>query len=613
MRQQLQWIVLVSAMSVGVCGWAQNRPAASGPGTEIGFATWQNSCAVCHGNLNVPQAASPDAIRLMSPEMIYDSLASSAHPQIADMPDITRVRVAEFMAGRSMGSAGAGDASRMPNRCAANPTFAGISQAPSWNGWGANLSNTRFQPGEQAGLGIGDVPKLKLKWAFGYPEGLSSNAQPTVAGGRVFVGNDNGYVYSLDAETGCVYWSFETGSIVRGSVMVGPVTGHGATRYAVYFGDGHANVYAVDVQNGELLWKNRVDPHFVARITAGVKLYGGKLFVPVSSSEEFSSGNPAYPCCTSRGSVVALDANTGEQIWKAWVVPGEPKPYATQPNGVTVYKPAGGAVWNTPTVDPVGHAVYFGTGDATTAPPPPTTDGVMAVDIDTGELLWAYQATVGDVFMGGCGGENKSPACPEPLGPDMDIGNSPILATLPDGKRVLMGGTKAGDVFAMDPDDNGKLLYRVNLAGGEIGGTNRFGGGGIVWGGAAGQRFAFYGDGGAGLIAFDPATGQPGWQFKPEAGSGRVSLGAAPTTIPGVVFQGATNGMLYAVSTADGKELWSFDTSQTFDTVNDIPAHGGSIASTGAVVVGGMVFIGSGYGISSAASGGNVLLAFGID
>jgi polyvinyl alcohol dehydrogenase (cytochrome) len=195
----------------------------------------------------------------------------------------------------------------------------------------------------------------------------------------------------------------------------------------------------------------------------------------------------------------------------------------------------------------------------------------------------------------------------------MDVGNSAVLAALPDGKRVLLGGTKAGDVFAMDPDAGGKLLYRVNLAGGEPGGTNRFGGGGIVWGGAMGQVHAFYADGGAGLIAFDPATGERVWQFKPSPVGRGSSLGAAPTTIPGVVFTGSTNGTLYAVSAVDGKQLWSFNTAQSFDTVNKVPAHGGSIASTGAVVAGGMVFIGSGYGISSGASAGNVLLAFGTE
>ena len=310
------------------------------------------------------------------------------------------------------------------------------------------------------------MPQLRLKWAFGFPTGVSANAQPSVVSGRVFVGSDNGYFYSLDARTGCVYWSFEAGSIIRNAPTVGPITGQGAARYAVYFGDGHANVYALDAQTGRQLWKTKADPHVVARITAGSTLYGGKLFVPVSSSEEFSSGNPGYSCCTARGSVVALDANTGKEIWKAWVVPEEPKPWLTQPNGVVLYKPAGGAVWNAPTVDPVRGAVYFGTGDATTGPPAVTTDAIMAVDINTGKLLWHYQATEGDVFMGGCNGAEKSPACPTPMGPDMDIGNSPILVNLPDGKRAVLAGTKSADVFALDPDASGKLLYRVNAAGG---------------------------------------------------------------------------------------------------------------------------------------------------
>ena len=188
-------------------------------------------------------------------------------------------------------------------------------------------------------------------------------------------------------------------------------------------------MYALDAQTGNLLWKTRADSHFVARITAGVKFYNGKLFVPVSSSEEFNSGNPGYSCCTARGSVVALDANTGKQIWKAWVIPEEPRPYKTMASGVTLYRPAGGAVWNSPTVDPVRNAIYFGTGDATIAPSPRTTDGIMAVDIDTGRLLWSYQATSNDVFMGGCTGTERSDACPTPMGPDMDIGNSPILVT----------------------------------------------------------------------------------------------------------------------------------------------------------------------------------------
>src|SRR4029079_6840651 len=121
----------------------------------------------------------------------------------------------------------------------------------------------------------------------------------------------------------------------------------------------------------------------------------------------------------------------------------------------------------------------------------------MAVDINTGKLLWSYQATENDVFMGGCNGPVKSEACPTPLGPDMDIGNSPILRTLPNGKRILITGTKDGDVIGLDPDNQGALLYRINAAGGPVGG-GRGGRGTIVWGGAADDQFAYYGVAGGG-------------------------------------------------------------------------------------------------------------------
>jgi polyvinyl alcohol dehydrogenase (cytochrome) len=637
MKKAVQVLTVLVAIAFNVIVWAgavhpqaapqpqapavasQAPAAAAGqrglPGTESGIATFQTRCSLCHNN-PVQGAPTASAIREMSPEKIYDSLATgSMQKQSEGLSDIEKRRVAEFMSGRPMGSSKVGDAKTMSNQCRSNPALSNPAAGAAWNGWGADLGNTRFQSAQSAGLTAAQVPRLKLKWAFGYPAGESANGQPTVAAGRVFVGGDNGFVYSLDAATGCVYWSFENGSIVRNAVTVGPITGQGAARYAVYFGDGHANVYAVDAQNGKLLWKTKVDPHFVARITAGLKFYNGRVFVPVSSSEEFRSGTRDYPCCTSRGSVVALDANTGKQIWKAWVVPDEPKPYRTQPNGVILYRPAGGAVWNSPTVDPVRQAVYFGTGDATTAPSPKTTDGVMAVDINTGKLLWSYQAHENDVFMGGCGGATRSEACPEPMGPDLDIGNSPILKTLPNGRRVLLTGTKTGEVFGLDPDNNGALVFRVSATGAPATGA-RGGRGSIVWGGAVDDQHAYYGAGGAGLVALRPSNGERVWAFTtpaPAAGGRGGSLGAAPTAIPGVVFEGASNGMLYAVSAADGKQLWEFNTAREFETVNMVAARGGAITSTGAVVVGGMVFVGSGYAISSGASGGNVLLAFGID
>jgi polyvinyl alcohol dehydrogenase (cytochrome) len=455
---------------------------------------------------------------------------------------------------------------------------------------------------------------------------MSSNGQPAIAAGRLFVGSDNGYLYSLDAKTGCAYWSVETGSIIRNAPVVAPVAVQGPpapaaspaapARHTVFFGDGRANVYALDAQTGKQIWKTRVDSHVMARVTAGLKFYNGKLLVPVSSSEEVNGGSPNYSCCTSRGSVVALDASTGKQIWKAWAIANEPGPYKTMANGVVLYRPAGGAVWNSPTVDPVRNAVYFGTGNATTAPAPPTTDGIMAVDADTGKLLWSFQSTQNDVFIAGCSGAERSDACPTPLGPHMDVGNSPLLITLPDGKRLLLAGTKSADVIALDPDNRGSVVYRVNAAGGPINVTGRAARGSIVWGGAADGQQVYYGAGTAGLVALKPASGEVAWTFRgpSQSENGRsVALGAAPTAIPGVVFQAAGDGRLFAVSSTTGALLWQFNTAQDFKTLNNVMARGGAIASSGAVVVDGMVYIGSGYAVTSGATAGNVLLAFGIN
>ena len=629
MKKHMQ-LLAVSAWGIGVLVWVgafqpqvagQAPPPAFAPGTESGFATFQTTCAQCHGNPNVDRAPSPEALREMTPEKIYTALTTGLmQTQASALNDGQKKAVAEFMAGRPMGSAKSGGSETMGFQCRTNPPLADPASRPSWNGWSPDLSNTRFQPANVARLTAAQIPKLKLKWAFGFSSGVSANAQPTVASGRVFVGSDNGYVYSMDAKTGCVYWSFETGSIIRNAITVGPVKnveGNPTAKYAAFVGDGHANVYAINAQDGKLLWKTKTDPHFVARITAGIKYFDNKVIVPVSSSEEFSSGNPGYSCCTSRGSVVALDASTGKQIWKAWVIPDEPKPYKTMANGTVLYAPAGGAVWNSPTIDPVKRAIYFGTGDATTAPSPKTTDAIMAVDLDTGKFLWAYQATENDVFMGGCNGPNASDACPKPMGPDMDIGNSPILKSLPNGKRVLIAGTKSADIFALDPDDNGKLLYRIHPLGQPIGGGGR-GRSSIVWGGAADGRLAYYGIGGGGLAAVQQATGEVAWLFTlppPADGRGRgVSLGAAATAIPGVIFEGASDGTLYAISAADGKQIWSYPTAKEFETINRVfPAHGGAISTSGAVVVDGMVYVGSGYAVGSGASGGNVLLAFGVE
>jgi outer membrane protein assembly factor BamB len=192
-------------------------------------------------------------------------------------------------------------------------------------------------------------------------------------------------------------------------------------------------------------------------------LYNGRLYVPISSWEEFSAASLDYPCCTSRGSVAAFDASTGRQVWKTYVIPEDPQPVRKNTKGVQLWAPAGASVWNAPTVDAKRHAIYFGTGDATTAPAAKTSDAVMALDMDTGKVRWAYQAFADDSFLVGCDGPDKSDNCPVVQGPDLDIPASPILRTLKNGQRVLLVATKPGDLIALDPDRGGAVIWKRHI------------------------------------------------------------------------------------------------------------------------------------------------------
>ena len=579
----------------------------------------------CHGNPNMERVPSPDTIRQMSPERIYDALTIGAmKAQGESLTEDQRKMLATFLSGRPLGSLKEGDAKDMPNHCASNPPLADPSAGPSWNGWSPDIVDSRFQDAKGAGLTAAQVPQLKLKWAFGYPTGLSAFGQPTIVSGRVFVGSDIGYVYSLDASTGCIYWSYQAKGSVRTAVTIERVKGHGATKHAAYFGDAHANVYAVDAQTGAELWVQKVDDHFVARITAAPKVYKDRVYVSVSSSEEFSSSNLDYSCCTGRGSVVALDANTGAQVWKTYVV-DTPKPVRKNSKGVQQYAPSGGSIWNSPTIDVKRGAVYVGTGDGQTDPAPDTTDSIMALDLKTGKILWFYQAQAGDAFMGGCNGPDRTDNCPKVNGPDQDIGNSPILRKLAGGKSVVVFGMKNGTVTALDPDRKGAVVWSVHVVEIPKGQENSFAAhlNGVVWGGAADEQNVYYGLQSGGMVALKLATGDIVWRatFKipvrlNEDGSvpsnvtiTRVINSAAATAMPGVVFVAGSDGRLHALSSVDGHILWEYDTARPFATVNKVAARGGAISSIGPSIVNGMLFIGSGYAVTGSNSG-NVLLAF---
>ena len=600
MKARIRNFVLATMAFAG-CAWAQWA-------SEPGFGVVQQECMKCHDKA-ASKAPGVAALREIPGEKLYDFLThlDATHKDLKLTDEQSR-HTAEALSGRVLGTAAAGDPSKMADHCAANPPMPDPASAPGWNGWGNGPDNTRYQ--KNAGLTPDQLSKLKLKWAFGMPGGHTMNGQATVVGGRVFLGSDVGWVYSLDAKTGCLYWAYMTKAAMRNAMTVIPVKGVAGVKYGVYFGDLKSNAYGLDAQTGKQLWVTKVDDNYAGRITGAPAAYDGRVYVPLAKWESNYAKDLNYPCCTVRGSVTALDAGTGKIIWKHYVIPEPPKPTHKNSIGTQLYGPSGGSVWNTPAVDPVRGMIYFGSGEGTSQPAGDTTDSLLAVDIKTGKLAWHYQGYKDDAFIIGCGGSGKTENCPDDVGPDADIGASVVIKKLPSGKRMVIAGMKDGTLFAVDPDKKGALLWKTNVAA-----DPKLPMAGITWGGAVDDQFAYYGLTGGGVVAVQLATGEKVWYNKmpPPPGRGRPGNSAAVTLIPGALFSAARTGILYALAPSDGHVIWEYDTAKDYDTVNKIPAHGGTIGSAGPVVAGGMLFVGSGYGFGGNDKNGNVLLAFGTD
>ncbi|HEV2689533.1 MAG TPA: PQQ-binding-like beta-propeller repeat protein [Bryobacteraceae bacterium] len=590
-----------------------------------GAALYKQRCAICHEVSGETRAPRPSAMRLMSPENIVRSLETGMmKEQGAPLNAKEKQTVAEFLTGKAIGEA----AKPVVGMCA-DPKAPFSPSGAAWNGWGSDLANTRFQSTEQAGLTAAQVPRLKLKWAFAFPSTFIANGQPTIVGGRVFVPSANRNIYSLDAKTGCQYWSFEAQAPARTAISIATLKGE-RTRHVAFFGDRRGNAYAVDASSGELLWKTHVDEHSHATIVGAPQYYDGRLYVPVTAAEEGSAMNPKYECCSARGAMVALDAFTGKLIWKTYTIAEEPHPLSKNSEGAQMWGPSGASIWSAPTLDIEKKAIYAGTGDNFSGAPTKTSDAIIAFDMETGKILWVRQLTEGDVFNMGCVQGVSKASCPDPAGPDVDIGASPILVKLPNGKRVLLVSQKSGVAHGLDPDRNGEILWQTRIGhGGALGG--------IQWGSAsdgknmyaalsdikflkeefgAGKKLVADPKSGGGLFALDAATGKKVWTAAPpdcgERPSCSPAQSAAISAIPGVVFSGSVVGRLRGYSTADGKVIWEFDTAREFTTVNGLTAKGGSMDGPGPTIVGGMLFADSGYG-NWGGLPGNVLMAFSVD
>jgi polyvinyl alcohol dehydrogenase (cytochrome) len=485
-----------------------------------------------------------------------------------------------------------------------------------WNGWGRDLDNSRYQP--EPALRASDVEKLKLKWAFGYQGAAGDYGQPTVVDGRLFLSSSAGRIYSLDAKSGCVYWTFDPPSGSRTALVVaelGQAKRAAIPRKlkrtlahlevikapaAVLFGDDTGAIYALDAQRGTALWKTQVDSHPLARIVAAPILNGDRLYVAVSATEEALAANtPGYACCTFRGSVAALDVATGKLVWKSYTVLEEPQPTRQSDGGVPQFAPAGAAIVTSPTLDVKRGALYVGTGPSTTSVEQSLTDAVVALGLADGKLRWVKQLVrAGEIGMS-------------------NFLSSPVLRTLATGNQIVLAGQKSGVVYGLDPDHGGEILWQTALGRPPAGSVQQ--NAGIAWGLAADHRNVYVALSGAlaqpandsgSLTALDLRTGAQRWH-KPTPASAcafadppcRHGGSQAVSLMPGAAFSGALDGHLRAYSTIDGKILWDFDAGKAQSTVNAVPAHGGPLDAGGATIVNGALYV----------NAGNTLLVFTVD
>ena len=590
---------------------------------QDGATIYKNVCSSCH-DAGVERAPNREGLKAMSPERVLAAMESGAMVTMAGRLSAPERRaLAEFLTGKTLGQTIPPPA----GMCTVSPgDLTDWTAAPHWTVWGANITNTRFQDTAVAGITAADVPRLKLKWVFGFPGDTGSLAQPTIGSGRVFVGSQGGRVYSLSTTTGCVYWWFDTPAMVRTAVIIARINGESGPKLAAFFGDTAGTVYAVEAANGKLLWKSKVDLHPAAVITGTPTFYDSRVYVPVASREEAYAIASAYQCCTFRGSVVALDAATGKQIWKTYTIAEEARPTKKNTVGTQLWGPSGAAIWSTPTIDPQRRLLYVTTGDNYSDPPTARSDAFLAMDLESGKILWSRQMTASDAFTVACRMPDKT-NCPDSNGPDFDFGSPPILVSLPNGRRALVAGQKSGVVHAIDPDKGGEVIWQTRV--GKGGGL-----GGIQWGSAADQSQVYVALSdivlmipnalsreldpklGGGMFALSLEKGERVWYTAAPGCSSRKKCSpaqsAAVTAIPGVAFSGSIDGHLRAYSTKDGTILWDFDTVGHYKTVNGIEASGGSLDGAGPAIGGGMLFVNSGYSFFGGMPG-NVLLAFSVD
>jgi polyvinyl alcohol dehydrogenase (cytochrome) len=574
----------------------------------IGRSAFIQTCQACHrdtANSRIPAKA---ILSSMTPGAILAALENGKMKmQASALTSLQRRAIAEWLTGYEIKPA------RMPEKAYTKFSLpANGNSIAVYSGWGGDLHSTGFRSAVRAGINRKNIATLKLKWAFAFPDATVVRSKPALAGNWLLVGSQYGDLYAINKLTGKIGWHFSGSSAIRGAI----VTVKKGNQLIAYFADFSTNVYAVDVRTGREIWKSRVGYDPQSSVTGSVAVAGGIVYVPVSSVEVSSAADGNYACCSSSGGLVALNANTGEEIWQHRVIAEVAAESGKKKNGKPFYGPSGAPVWCSPTIDLKRGLVYIGTGENYTSPATKNSDAVQALDMKTGKLIWNFQATEEDTYNTACPFFLN---CPDKAGPDLDFGMAPILTKDRNGKDILLIGQKAGVVFCLSPE-NGKKIWEKRIGkGGMLGG--------IHWGMATDGKMVYAANSdnafgldkkdtahkpSPGIYALDINTGNLIWKTaNPSCVSENCfpNNSAAPAVIPGIVFAGSLDGHIRGYDSKDGKIIWDFNTAIHFETANGIEGSGGAIDGPAPVISDGMLFVNSGYGMFGQMKG-NVLLAF---
>jgi polyvinyl alcohol dehydrogenase (cytochrome) len=585
-----------------------------------GKAIYEKSCGACHNNPESTRAPALASLRMMNRSTVeYAITIGYMRTQAKSLTPVERGQMMDWLAlGQPDNSAWVSKA-----KCKGGVARIEASARPVASTFGLDNRNTRMATAAQSGIRTQDFANLELAWSVAFPQTPSMRSQPVVAGNTIFVvASDAGRMYALDTASGCAKWAYESPVPLRSSLTYAEIS---KNKPVIVAGDATGFVVAVDAVTGKQVWRADVRLHESNRITGAPVVYKGKVFAPLSATEINHAVDETYECCKAQGAVVAISLKDGKKLWVGRTMPEATKTRLSRV-GTQMWGPSGAPIWNTPAIDEKRNLVYVGTGEQNSLPFVDTTDAIVAFDIDTGERKWTFQATARDLWHYACPRGPNCEGADQGITVDHDFGGSVVIAKRPDGRDILISGQKSGAIWALDPDNNGKLVWTNRLS---RGGAN----GGVHWGIATdGKRiFAPMNDNaqptpelplsGVALHALDIETGKVLWTKKGEgdcssdrktryaACATRFGFSPAPLVVDGAVIQGSVDGILRVYDAATGAELWRYDTMRKFDTVNGVPGNGGAIDSSPYVAANGMLFVVSGYARFGEAPG-NVLLAF---